>query len=95
MSGGFFPPTRASVVEAARSGDAAERSRALEALVAAYWRPVYRHVRRKWEREHEDACGLTQYFFAELLERDLLARFEHPGIVPVHDVGSLPDGRPF
>jgi eukaryotic-like serine/threonine-protein kinase len=28
-------------------------------------------------------------------EARVLARLEHPGIVPVHDVGSLPDGRPF
>ncbi len=78
MSGGFFPPTRASVVEAARSEDASERERALETLVAAYWRPVYRHVRRKWGKDHEEAADLTQDFFAELLERDLLARFD-PG----------------
>ena len=78
MSGGFFPPTRASIVEAARSGDAGERARALETLVAAYWRPVYRHVRRKWGKEHEEAADLTQDFFAQLLERDLLARFD-PG----------------
>lgn len=78
MSGGFFPPTRASVVEAARSADVSERERALETLVAAYWRPVYRHVRRKWGKDHEAAADLTQSFFAELLERDLLARFD-PG----------------
>jgi serine/threonine protein kinase len=29
------------------------------------------------------------------LEARVLARLEHPGIVPVHDVGNLPDGRPF
>ena len=28
-------------------------------------------------------------------EARVLARIEHPGIVPVHDVGVLPDGRPF
>ena len=28
-------------------------------------------------------------------EARILARLEHPGIVPVHDVGTLPDGRPF
>lgn len=78
MSGGFFPPTRASIVEAVRSGDAVERARALEVLLGAYWRPVYRHVRRKWGKEHEEAADLTQDFFAELLERDLLARYD-PG----------------
>ncbi len=28
-------------------------------------------------------------------EAKILARLEHPGIVPVHDVGGLPDGRVF
>jgi serine/threonine protein kinase len=28
-------------------------------------------------------------------EARILARLEHPGIVPVHDAGSLPDGRIF
>jgi eukaryotic-like serine/threonine-protein kinase len=28
-------------------------------------------------------------------EARILARLEHPGIVPVHDVGTLPDGRAF
>jgi eukaryotic-like serine/threonine-protein kinase len=28
-------------------------------------------------------------------EAQVLARLEHPGIVPVHDVGTLPDGRVY
>jgi len=28
-------------------------------------------------------------------EAQILARLEHPGIVPVHDVGTLPDGRAY
>jgi serine/threonine protein kinase len=28
-------------------------------------------------------------------EAQVLARLEHPGIVPVHDAGALPDGRAF
>ena len=35
--------------------------------------------------------------FAERLNQEarVLAQLEHPGIVPVHDAGSLPDGRAF
>ena len=28
-------------------------------------------------------------------EARVIAKLEHPGIVPVHDAGTLPDGRPF
>jgi len=30
-----------------------------------------------------------------LQEARIIAKLEHPGIVPVHDVGVLPDGRPY
>ncbi len=73
-----FPATRWSVIEGARSEDAAERERALETLCEAYWRPVYKYVRLRWSRTAEDAQDLTQGFFAEMLERELLDRFD-PG----------------
>ena len=77
QSGGDrFPPTRRSVIEAVRSIDVEERERALEALCAAYWKPVYKYVRWRWNRPADDAQDLTQGFFAELLERELLERFD-------------------
>jgi RNA polymerase sigma factor (sigma-70 family) len=71
-----FPPTRRSVIEAVRSIDAEERERALEALCAAYWKPVYKYVRWRWKRPAEAAQDLTQGFFVELLERELFDRFD-------------------
>ena len=74
--GDRFPLTRRSVIEAARSIDAEERERALEALCAAYWKPVYKYIRWRWNRPVEAAQDLTQGFFAELLERELLDKFD-------------------
>ena len=71
-----FPLTRRSVIEAARSIDAEEREQALEALCAAYWKPVYKYIRWRWNRPAEAAQDLTQEFFAELLERELLDKFD-------------------
>ena len=40
----------------------------------------------------DDASGIGPRL---RLESRILADLEHPGIVPVHDAGELPDGRPF
>ena len=74
--GDRFPPTRRSVIEAVRSIDVEERERALQGLCAAYWKPVYKYVRWRWNRPAEAAQDLTQGFFAELLERELLDNFD-------------------
>ena len=71
-----FPPTRRSVIEAARSIDAEERERAREALCAAYWKPIYKYIRLRWNRPADQAQDLTQGFFLELLERELLEKFD-------------------
>jgi RNA polymerase sigma factor (sigma-70 family) len=76
--GDRFPATRWSVIDAARSHDPDERARALQTLFTAYWKPVYKYVRVRWNRPAEDAQDLTQGFFAELLERELLAKYD-PG----------------
>src|SRR6266403_4093174 len=74
--GDRFPPTRRSVLEAVRSIDAEEREQALEALCAAYWKPVYKYVRLRWNGSPDAAQDLTQGFFVELLERELLGKFD-------------------
>ena len=71
-----FPETHRSVVLAVRSPDQQERQRALDAVVAAYWRPVFRHVRARFRVPDEEAEDLTQGFFAAALEKGWLARYE-------------------
>jgi RNA polymerase sigma factor (sigma-70 family) len=73
-----FPQTHRSVVLGVRSEDPQERARALDALAAAYWRPVYRHVRVRWRAREEEAEDLAQGFFTTALEKGWLARFD-PG----------------
>jgi eukaryotic-like serine/threonine-protein kinase len=51
-----------------------------------------REVALKVMRLPEPAPGLGERL---LQEARILARLEHPGLVPVHDVGTLPDGRVF
>jgi serine/threonine protein kinase len=43
------------------------------------------------------ATGVSDPAAAERMLREarIIARLEHPGIVPVHDAGALPDGRVF
>ena len=67
---GWFPPTRWSLVLAAKDGGETA-ARALEALCRMYWKPVFTYIRAQGFAPH-DAEDLAQEFFARLLERDLL-----------------------
>ncbi len=71
-----FPSTRWSLIEGTRSQHADERQRALNVLISAYWKPVYKYIRLHWKKENEEAKDLTQEFFARLVEKRLLDRFE-------------------
>jgi DNA-directed RNA polymerase specialized sigma24 family protein len=61
---------------AAQSHDPTTRSRAIEAIAAAYWRPVFKYVRMKWNIAPEDAADFTQDFFTRLLEKEFLDSYE-------------------
>lgn len=69
-----FPTTRASLILAVREPES--RAEALAAIVEIYWKPVYKYARFKWRRSPDDAQDLTQDFFASLLERDLMSRWD-------------------
>ena len=74
--GDRFPLTRRSVVIAAGDADPEVRRQAWEALVASYWRPVYKYLRVKWREEREDAEDLTQGFFAQAFQKGAFERYD-------------------
>jgi RNA polymerase sigma factor (sigma-70 family) len=71
-----FPSTHWSLIEGARSDQPDQRRRALDTLITAYWKPVYKYIRIHWKKENEPAKDLTQEFFARLVEKNLLDRFD-------------------
>ncbi len=71
-----FPVTRLSAIVASSSSDQEERTRAFEVLVSAYWMPVYKYVRIKWNKPSEDARDLTQGFFLEAIEKNFFGRYD-------------------
>jgi RNA polymerase sigma factor (sigma-70 family) len=80
VQGGSFPVTRHSIVVAAQSSDPVERSRAIETVTAAYWKPIYKYMRMKWGMAREDAQDFTQEFFTRLIEKEFLEAYDaHKG----------------
>lgn len=74
--GRFFPTTQHSIIEAVGSPDPQVRERALETIVAAYWRPAFLHLRLKWGQDRETAEDLTQEFFARTIEGGFFDRYD-------------------
>jgi len=73
-----FPVTRHSIVAAIRSERTEVRRSAFDALVHAYWKPVFKYVRLKWHASPDEAADLTQAFFLRAFEKDFFASFD-PG----------------
>lgn len=73
---GTFPATRHSVVLAAGSPDPAARREAFASIVEAYWKPVYKYTRLRWQASAEEAEDLTQAFFARAFEKDFFRTYD-------------------
>jgi RNA polymerase sigma factor (sigma-70 family) len=71
-----FPATRLSVVARTRSGDEETRRVAYAAIIEAYWKPAYKHLRVKWSLDPDAAADLTQEFFTTSLEKDIVERYD-------------------
>jgi RNA polymerase sigma factor (sigma-70 family) len=73
--GRVFPATRRTLLEAVRGGGE-ERRRAHDALVAAYWKPVYKVLRLRFRVPAGEAEDLTQDFFLGCLEKGFFERYD-------------------
>ncbi len=71
-----YPPTRMSVILAARQDDPDVRRAAFDVLVSVYWRPVYARLRIKWRSQPADAEDLAQDFFARAIERSFFDSYD-------------------
>lgn len=69
----YFPTTRWSLVLNVGHGSVETARAALEELCRTYWFPLYAYARSRGEGPH-DAEDLIQSFFAELVQRDLVAK---------------------
>ncbi len=76
MTSGPFPETRRTLVAGLAARDDTTRTRAIELLVDAYWKPVYQHLRLRCGRSPSDAQDSTQEFFAAVIERGWLSDFD-------------------
>jgi RNA polymerase sigma factor (sigma-70 family) len=76
LAGSRFPPTRESVVAAIGDPDPEVRRCAFDALVAGYWKPVYKYLRLRWRIDREQAEDLTQGFFTHAFEKRSLDQFD-------------------
>jgi len=75
-SGGAFPTTHRSILVALAAGDTTVRERAMEAVISAYWKPIYKYLRIRWRRSDDDARDLTQQFFTSALEKEFLTKYD-------------------
>jgi RNA polymerase sigma factor (sigma-70 family) len=71
-----FPVTSHSAIIAAASDNPDVRQRALETIVASYWKPAYKYIRIKWQASNEEAKDFTQSFFTTAIEKGYFAGYD-------------------
>lgn len=71
-----FPGASLPMVARARSHDDEIRQLALATIIALFWKPVYIRLRLKWRFDAAAAAAITHEFFAVVLERDVIARYD-------------------
>ncbi len=73
-----FPTTQWTLVQVVQGGSPEDAAKAMEAICAGYWYPIYAFLRRSGHGLH-DAEDLTQAFFARIISEEAMqtVRREH------------------
>jgi hypothetical protein len=73
-----------SVIQLVQSSDPAERSKAIEHIVTAHWKPLYKYLRLQYQISSAEAQTVTLNFLALFQERTFFARFD-PTRLPLRE----------
>lgn len=73
---GVFPETRYSVLHGIEASEPHLRAAAWERFSEAYWKPAFRYLCLRWRLDREAAEDWTQEFFAGLLAKQVVERYE-------------------
>ncbi len=72
----MFPATRYSVLAGIESDQPQLRAAAWDRFSEAYWQPAFRYLVRRWRLDRDLAEDWTQEFFAGLLAKDVVERYD-------------------
>lgn len=73
---GEFPLTQYSALLDLVHPEPPRRKQALDTLMLAYWKPVYKYIRIRNSVPNEDAKDLTQAFFTRVLEKGFFEDYD-------------------
>jgi hypothetical protein len=73
-----------SIIHLVQRGDPAERSKAVDQIVTAHWKPLYKYLRLQYQIPHAEACTVTLNFLALFQESTFFARFD-PARLPIRE----------
>ena len=72
----YFPQTRHSAIDGARSENDAVRLQSLDVITTAYWQPVHSYLCLRWRETADDAADITQEFFSKILQSSWVASYD-------------------
>jgi hypothetical protein len=67
-----------------QQGNPAERAKAIDHVITAHWKPLYKYLRMQYQMSHAEALTATLNFLPLVQERTFFARFD-PARLPIRE----------